>query len=344
MKQQYKHPLFIFCLAYTALWLCSFTLANTKRAGVNTIILDAGHGGHDPGARGWTGNWEKDICLSVTLKLGRELEKMIPGVKLVYTRKEDVYPSLIERSNIANNNKGDLFVSIHCNSAGPLYRREPNGTRTEVYYTGRGKKKKRMTREVTVYKTVKYPSEAKGMETYVWEPGHNFQKVDALAEAENAEIFKDPDYKTKYGGGFDINSPEFFAKAALRTKKYFQRSVKLANYVQDEGATAGRNDRNVRQRSKGIWVLQATAMPSILVETGYISNPNEEAYLAGENGQQEMAEIVARAIVKYKQDMEKPQPPAGEAPNGSLLKPLFPTEADKKDPYRLPVIQLPQQV
>jgi N-acetylmuramoyl-L-alanine amidase len=331
MKLKYKPILFIGVLVLAACWLSSFAPASQKKIAVNTIILDAGHGGSDPGARGWNGHWEKDICLAVTLKLGIELEKELPGVKLIYTRKTDIYPSLIERSNIANSNKGDLFVSIHCNSTSAIYRREANGTRTETYYVGKGKKRKKKTREVTVYKTVKYPSEAKGMETYVWEPGHNFQKMDALAEAENAEIFKDPDYKTKYGGGFDINSPEFFTKAALRTKKFFQRSVKLANHVQDEGAAAGRNDRNVRQRSKGIWVLQATAMPSILVETGYVSNPNEEAWLASENGQREMAELVARAIKKYKLDLEKTPLPTPENPSVMQIWNIPSVEGEKKE-------------
>jgi N-acetylmuramoyl-L-alanine amidase len=299
---------FIFLLLYSLLLLAGVGIKNTGRAAVQTIILDAGHGGKDPGARGWNGNWEKDIALEITLRLGKELEKEMPDVKLIYTRKDDSYPTLYERSNIANNNKADLFVSVHCNSRDAIHRREPNGTRTETYYVGKGRKKKKMTREVTVYKTVKYPNPAKGLETYVWEPGHNFQKIDALAEAENAEIYKDPNYKEKYGGGFDIKSPEFAAKAALRTKKYFQRSVKLAGYVQDEGSAIGRVNGDIRQRSKGIWVLQATAMPSILVETGYLSNPTEEAYLASDKGQDEMAKIIARAIKKYKSDLENPAP------------------------------------
>lgn len=330
MKHSLKKILLIFGSVYTVVILAGFTLP-AKKAGVNTIILDAGHGGRDPGARGWNGNWEKDIALAITLKLGYELEKSLPGVKLIYTRKGDTYPTLYERSDIANSNKGDLFISVHCNSRDAIVRSEPNGTRTETYYTGKGKKKKKMTRQVTMYKKVRYPSTARGLETYVWEPGHGAQKVDALAEAENAEIYKDPDYKTKYGGGFDINSPEFYAKAALRTKKYFQRSVKLASHLQDEGADAGRVNGDIRQRSKGIWVLQATAMPSILVETGYVSNPTEEAYLASESGQKEMAGIIARAVKKYKEELEKPQPnPADNQQTGKII--VMPAaEADKKE-------------
>lgn len=334
MKYSLKKILFIFGSVYTLVLLAGFTLP-AKKLSVNTIILDAGHGGRDPGARGWNGNWEKDIALAITLKLGYELEKSLPGVKLIYTRKGDTYPTLYERSDIANSNKGDLFISVHCNSRDAIVRSEPNGTRTETYYVGKGKKRKKMTREVTVYKKVRYPNPARGLETYVWEPGHGAQKVDALAEAENAEIYKDPDYKNKYGGGFDINSPEFFAKAALRTKKYFQRSVKLANHLQAEGADAGRVNGEVRQRSKGIWVLQATAMPSILVETGYVSNPTEEAYLASENGQKEMAGIIARAVKKYKDELEKPQPAPEEKPDIGKNTVIPVGDADKKEPVTL---------
>jgi N-acetylmuramoyl-L-alanine amidase len=337
MNWKAKKILSGFVFLYALVLLCSFTLRH-KRISVNTIILDAGHGGRDPGARGWNGNWEKDLALAITLKLGHNLEKEIPGIKLVYTRKDDSYPTLYERSDLANSSKGDLFISVHCNSRDDIYRSEPNGTRTETYYTGKGKKRKKMTREVTVYKRVKYPNPARGLETYLWEPGHGTQKVDALAEAENAEIYKDPDYKKKYGGGLDINSPEFYTKAALRTKKYFTRSLKLANFIQSEGAEAGRVNGEVRQRSKGIWVLQATAMPSILVETGYVSNPTEESYLASESGQNEMAGIIASAVKKYKQELEKSQPATPETTfqNNTMNLPVC--EADKRELVRLQTV------
>jgi N-acetylmuramoyl-L-alanine amidase len=310
-----KKALITFCSLYALVLLSAFALRhNSKGAGLNTIILDAGHGGKDPGARGWNGNYEKNIALAITLKLGKELEKKIPGVKIHYTRTDDSYPTLYDRSNLANEKKGDLFISIHCNAREPIYRREANGTRTETYYVGKGRKKKKMTREVTVYKTVKYPNMAKGLETYVFAAHKTEDKVHAIAEAENAEIFNDPNYKDKYGGGLDPNSPEFLAKATLRTKRYFQRSVKLAGFVQDNGAEGGRTDGAIRQRGVGIWVLQATAMPSILVETGYVSNPTEEAYLASTEGQTEMADIVAKAVKKYKDDLDAAVQPAGEQP------------------------------
>jgi N-acetylmuramoyl-L-alanine amidase len=273
---------------------------------LHTIILDAGHGGKDPGASCYNNECtEAEITLGITLKLGKEIEQLLPHVKVYYTRKDDSYPSLYYRADFANEKQGDLFVSIHCNSTSGGYKKVANGTKTITVTTGKGKKKKTTTKEVTVYKTIKIGSSAKGMETFIWIPSKNEQKTDAIAARENAEIFKDPDYKKNYGNGVDINSAEFIAKAKLRTKKYFMRSTMLANFVQEEGANAGRNDRNIRQRGVGIWVLQATAMPSVLVETGYISTPEEKDYLNSNNGQKEMAEIIAKAIKKYNDDLNK---------------------------------------
>lgn len=314
-----KKPVYLIIIILSCIALISFVNSKEKKNIVGTIILDAGHGGSDPGANCYSRSCtEAGITLGVTLKLGKELEKNIPGLKIYYTRKDDTYPSLIYRADFANQKKGDLFVSIHCNSAGSLTRKEPNGTKTVVYYVGKGKKKKKMTKEVPQFKYVKYPNPAKGMETYVWETSKTGQKTDAIAAKENAEIFNDPEYKTKYGDGVDINSTEFIAKAKLRTKKYFTRSTILANMIQEEGANVGRNDRSVKQRGVGIWVLQATAMPSVLVETGYISNPEEEKYLNSQSGQQEMAELIAKAIKKYKEEMEKNNPATPTPATSSL--------------------------
>jgi N-acetylmuramoyl-L-alanine amidase len=287
-----------------AFLLLSFVSKKRPQNTVNTIVLDAGHGGKDPGAYCWNKDCnEGAITLGITLKLGKEIEKLMPNVKVLYTRKTDVYPTVHERATFANENKADLFVSIHCNSADKITKKEDDGFKTVVYYVGKGKKRKKMTKEVPKYKYVKYNNPANGLETYLWIPGHNDQKTDAIAAKENAEIYKDPEYKKKYGGGLDIKSAEFQAKAKLRTKKYFTRSSMLANLIQEEGAAIGRNDRNVRQRGIGIWVLQATAMPSVLVETGYISNPEEGAYLNSSNGQHEMALLIAKAIKKYNEEL-----------------------------------------
>jgi N-acetylmuramoyl-L-alanine amidase len=301
-----KKCIYLLGVVYVSILISAFSYTHSKKNQLRTIVLDAGHGGKDPGAPCWSnGCDEGDITLAIVLKLGKEIEKLVPGIEVLYTRKDNSYPSLHYRADFANEKKADLFLSVHCNSRDPIYKKEPDGTKTVTYYEGKGKKKKKLTKQVTVYKTVKYHNPVKGMETYVWIPGKNEQKTDAVAARENAEIFKDPDYKTKYGDGLDINSAEFIAKAKLRTKKYFLRSNMLANFVQEEGAAAGRNDRNVLQRGVGIWVLQATAMPSVLVETGYISNPEEEKYLNSTAGQQEMASIIAKAVKKYKEELDK---------------------------------------
>jgi N-acetylmuramoyl-L-alanine amidase len=296
--------------------------AAPRKAGLKTVILDAGHGGAKPGARGWNGYWEKDITLAIALKLENEIRKRNPELVIYQTRTDDSDIDNRWRPVFANEKNGDIFISIHCNSVDG-YRLEkelvdstektrivknPDGTKDTLYEM------------VPVYKNVKKPKEARGLETYVWNPAHNSIKVQAaqksIADKENEEILADSNYKEKYGGGLDINSEEFKIKATLRTKKYFRRSVMLASLVQEEGANAGRNDRNVKQRGEGIWVLQATNMPSILVETGYLSHPEEEAYLASEEGQQEMAEIVARALSRYKKDLEAQAQAPAEESNG----------------------------
>jgi N-acetylmuramoyl-L-alanine amidase len=296
-----------------------------KKPGLSTIILDAGHGG-GTGSKGWNGVKEEAVALGVALKLEKEIQKLMPGVAIHQTRTEDVRTDNRWRADFANEKKGDVFVSIHCNIApGAIYKREVVDSVEKMRITKRGKEKDTTYEMVPVYKNVKYPKEARGMETYVWEPGHNSIKLDAakkgdpsVADVENQEIYNDPDYKQKYGDGLDINSAEFAAKTSMRTKRFFRRSVMLANLVQEEGANAGRNDRNIRQRGEGIWVLQATNMPSVLVETGYISHPVEEAYLASDSGQQEMAEIIAKAIKRYHDELVAAQnaanQPAEQAP------------------------------
>ena len=280
---------------------------------IKTIILDAGHGGHDSGAEGWNGSYEKDICLAVALKAEKEIKKILPDVKILQTRTDDNFVDLRRRADFANENKGDLFVAIHCNSVdGYVMEREVvDSTDKTIIKKNEFGGKDTITERVAVYKNVKHPKDAQGMETYVWNMKNNFIKKNALKksidEIENAQILLDSNYKEKYGGGADINSAEFTAKASLRTKKYFLRSQKLAEIVQEQGMAAGRNNRKVKQRGVGIWVLQATNMPSILIETGYISHPDEEAYLLSAEGQLTMATIIAKSIQKYKEELEAPQ-------------------------------------
>ena len=262
---------------------------------IRTIVIDPGHGGHDAGARGSFSS-EKDICLDVSLKLGKLIQQAYPDVRLLYTRTQDTYPALYERANFANNNKGDLFICVHVNSAPSSVRKEVSGYRTVVSYIGKGKNRKKVTKSVPEYRTYKVPSAAKGTETYIW--GANKSEEKEIAVRENAPILAEENYQANYGN-VDLNSPEFVALSLLKTKQYFKRSAAFAGFIQDEFVKIGRVDRDVRQRPVPIWVLQATAMPSVLIETGFISNAEEERYLNSEAGQDELSLCILRALGTY---------------------------------------------
>lgn len=274
-----------------------------QRPTVRKIVIDAGHGGSDGGADGRYSK-EKDVSLAVALKLGQLIAQEMPEVEVLYTRTTDVYQSPPAKARIANDFKGDLFISIHCNSAPDNVHREFTGYRTETYYKGKGKKRKKMTRRVPTYRYHRTPSVAKGTETYIWGAHKNELKEKAMRENEalyldsnTAEMVRD----------FDPDSPEKMILYSLKTKQYFMRSANLALTVEDEFKKVGRISREVRQRQVGIWVLQAVAMPSILVETGFISNPEEEDYLNSQSGQEEIATCVVNALKRYKFSLETQQ-------------------------------------
>jgi N-acetylmuramoyl-L-alanine amidase len=289
-----------------------------KQKVLKTIVIDPGHGGSDPGARG-TYSVEKDICLDVSLKVGALIEKELPDVRLVYTRTTDTYPALHARANLANESKGDLFLCIHVNSAPPKKHSEVVGYKKVTYYVGKGKNRKKKTKSVPQYRYWTTPSTAKGTETYIWGAHKGDDKE--LAVRENAPMLQEEDYKSNYGD-IDPTSPEFIALSLLKTKQYFKRSATLAGFVQDEFLKVGRVDRDVRQRGVGIWVLQATAMPSILVETGFISNPEEEKYLNSEEGQNELSRCIVNALKTYISWLEKQQEGVTDQ---ARVKPPFPT-------------------
>lgn len=303
-----KNIIILTTIAITYVGLVSYVhLRKHTNSAVKTIIIDPGHGGKDPGASCYEHSCtEAEITLAISLQLVKVLETLLPNSIIYLTRKNDSYPSLQYRAELANEKKGDLFVSIHCNSASSITEKKYMGEKSITYYEGKGRKKKKLTKQVPLYKYVSVPNPANGMETFVYIPDKTEQKTDAIAARENAEIYNDPNYKEKYGEGMDISSTEFIAKSKLKTKRYFLRSNLLATLIQEEGATAGRNNRNVKQRGVGIWVLQATAMPAVLVETGYISNPTEAAYLNSTKGQAQMAQIIAKAIKKYSDDLSNP--------------------------------------
>jgi N-acetylmuramoyl-L-alanine amidase len=266
----------------------------SQRALIKTVIIDAGHGGSDNGAHG-DYSYEKDICLDVAMKLGKKMEQEFPGIKILYTRTRDEYPSIKSRADFANANKGDLFISIHVNAAPKIKHSKFAGYRTETYYTGKGKSRKKRTRKVPKY-TVYYTDNASnGTETYIWAADRTEAKGEYITDRLSEEVNDSTEFAP------DLNDPEFKAKSLLWTKRFFDKSLLLATLVEEEFVNGGRVSRGVKQRNeKGIWVLQATAMPSILVETGFITHRPEEDYLNNDKQQEKIAESVLSAVKRYK--------------------------------------------
>lgn len=279
--------LFASCL-FTLL-LSSFSFFSHAQSGktFKTIVLDAGHGGKDPGARGKFSN-EKDITLAVVLKLGRILRDSLPQLKVVYTRNTDVFIDLKERGPIGNRASGDFFLSVHVNSTAGRRERIQTGTRT----VGKGRRK----RKVPVYKTIIHRETAtSGTETYVLGLTRNGEKEKAIGEyGENVE--EEP-------GLLDKNDPMTAVLVAQYSQAFLGRSVSFAGKVQGNYAATGRNNLGVKQMS--LQVLANSTMPGVLTEIGFINNTEEEQYLNTQEGQQEIAMCLYRAIRAYKHEIEK---------------------------------------
>lgn len=202
----------VFCLILTSFSTHPVRDPKASPRKLRTIVLDAGHGGHDPGAIGRRSK-EKDIALQVTLKLGRKIEKEFPGIKVIYTRKTDVYPKLYERPALANKHHADLFISIHCNAAGAR------------------------------------ASSAKGTETLVL--GFNRTGDQDVAIRENASILLEEDYQENYGG-FDPKDPSSYIVFSLMKRRFREQSIRLASYIQNEFASSKRTDRGVKEQSLAV--------------------------------------------------------------------------------------------
>jgi N-acetylmuramoyl-L-alanine amidase len=230
-----------------------------KGIGVRTIVIDAGHGGKDPGCHGASIN-EKDVCLAIALRLGEYIEANYDDVNVIYTRKTDVFIELHNRAKIANDNEGDLFICIHANSG---------------------------------------QSKAHGAETYVM----GLHKTEAnlkVAERENASILMEENHGQNYRD-FD-GSPEAFIAISLEQAAYMKQSIAFASKVQKQFTAAGRRDRGVKQA--GFLVLVKTAMPSVLIETGFLTNAAEEKFLGDPEAQKSMARGIFVAFEQYKKEIE----------------------------------------
>lgn len=233
-----------------------------------TVVLDAGHGGGDHGAnRNYSevgAVLEKNVTLSVVLKLGAMLEKN-KDYKIIYTRKIDEYPSLTDRTNIANRSKADLFISVHVNSS-------PSKSAT-----------------------------AKGTETFVQGPAQNKENLE-VAKQENNVIYLDEKDKETFSS-YDASSPESLIALKIQQSKYLENSLILGSFIEENFVKSGRSSRGVKQEN--LHILRRSAMPSVLIETGFVNNYEDALYLSSESGQKQVAENIYDAIINYKKLLDR---------------------------------------
>lgn len=248
----------------------AFNLNKADFFGVKTVCIDAGHGGHDGGCQG-PNSQEKHVALAIALKLGKYIEDNFKDVKVIYTRKTDVYLKLYERAAVANKAKADLFICIHANAA-----ENKNALGTETFVMGLHK------------------SEA------------NLK----VAQRENSAILMEDDYKTNYSG-YDPNSPESMIILTMTQNAFIDQSLSFAAKIQKQFTDrVGRKNRGVKQA--GFLVLHQTSMPSVLIETGFLTNVEEEKFLVSAIGQEYMASAIYRAFKDYKKEIEQKE--GGETP------------------------------
>jgi N-acetylmuramoyl-L-alanine amidase len=310
----------------TCTWTSNVLIAQQGKKPIQTIIIDPGHGGLDPGAPGMKST-EAQVALEVSLKLGDTIAKAWPDVKLIFTRTTDILPgnkpnkdaALKYRADLANQSNGDLFIAVHCNSAGHKpggwYDRRVVNKIPHTKMVKKGKKTYKKTYYEYEYENVWVPNKAKGTETYVWAMNKNDDKIRSVNKT------------TDYSGEIDSTStltlpdpsdPSEQARMLIYAQNYFRKSLNLADLVQQEFTAAGRVNRGVKQRNdKGIWVLQATGMPSILIEIGFISNQEEEEYMNSAAGQAEIVANIFTAIKTYKEKLEMRAKPAEVSQEGT---------------------------
>ena len=256
MKRFYIIPFIILTYFLTSF---SSNITADDNDGKFVVVLDAGHGGHDPGNLG-NGYLEKNIALKIVLKVGEILERN-PNIKVIYTRKDDTFVDLYRRGEIANKANADLFVSVHCDS---------------------------------------HSSDAHGAGTFVLGLHANKQNFE-IAKKENSVIYLEDNYESRYAA-YDINSPESIIGLTIMQEEFLDQSINLAKLMQDNFSNKlKRTDRKVKQA--GFIVLHQTFMPSVLVETGFLTNKAEGAYLNSAKGHNEMGKAIADAILTYKGEM-----------------------------------------
>lgn len=250
---------FFCCLLIFSNSYIGFSQSKTEKQALKTIVIDAGHGGKDPGCHGGFAH-EKHVCLAIALRLGELIKSKYPNINVIYTRDKDVFVELIERANIANRAKADLFICIHANAG------------SNVAY---------------------------GTESYVLGL-HRTEAQQRVAERENSIISLEDDKGAKYKD-FDM-SPDAIIAKQLQLSVFLDHSILFATNLQKEFKRIGRYDRGVKQA--GFLVLYKTTMPSVLIETGFLTNPTEENFLGKNDGQEKMANSMFKAFENYKNQLE----------------------------------------
>ena len=254
---------------------------------IKTVVIDAGHGGKDPGCHG-NFAFEKEVCLSMALKLGSLIKAKYPEIKIIYTRDKDVFVELIERANIANRAKADLFICIHANAE-----------QTKAAF---------------------------GTETYVLGL-HRTEAQQRVAERENSIIALENDKGAKYKE-IDLSTDAIIVRQ-LQLKVFLDHSILFAEKLQKAFKKFGRYDRGVKQA--GFLVLYKTTMPSVLIETGFLTNPNEEKFLGNITGQVNMADLMFNAFENYRNQIENKTPVIIEKNDEIISEPVESPESTLKD-------------
>lgn len=234
-------------------------VVNAQQSKFKTVVIDAGHGGHDDGCSG-AGSKEKTIALSIALKLGKMIETKNKDVTVHYTRKTDKFVTLDNRAKLANDKNADLFICIHANANSK--------------------------------------SSPSGSETYVLGL-HRTEDQKEIANRENAVIELEENHQSKY----QQITPELLIARTMQLSAYLNQSISFAGEIQKEFKKIGRKDRGVKQA--GFVVLYKTTMPSVLIETGFLSNAEENAFLKKSENQAKMAKAIYNAFVTYKGKRDK---------------------------------------
>jgi N-acetylmuramoyl-L-alanine amidase len=261
IKILYRNNIALGTILCTIIFISVSSFKANISENLNVLVIDAGHGGKDPG----TGNGkEKKYALDIALKFGAKIKEEYPKIKVIYTRDSDKFIPLHERAQIANKNRADLFVSIHCN-ANP------------------------------------HSSKLSGTETYIMGL-HKTEENLELAKRENNVVLLEDNYKKSYKG-FDPNSPLAHIMLANYQNAHMQQSLSFASKVERSIPAFGHKSRGVKQA--GFLVIWETTMPSVLIETGYLTNPNDAELLGSDAGRTKISKAIFKAFKEYKNEVER---------------------------------------